>query len=149
MIDVASQIVFCIFAAAVIGSIAGYLIRGIRHAARIAEIERGWQTRHSALEQELESLRTVAGQRGAAATVSAAEPALLQPKASADAAPSDTGSSVLPPKLAEAGQFESKLTEVLSLVEKLAKSQERMENELTALKNGVGNEFKLEPPPKS
>ena len=146
MIGVASQIVFCIFAAAVIGSVAGYLIRGIRHAARIAEIERGWQARLSAREQELEALRAVAGQRGAAATASADEPALLQPKANADTASSDNGSSVLPAKPADAGQFESKLSEVLSLIEKLAKSQERMENELAALKNGAGNEFKLEPP---
>lgn len=148
MIGVASQIIFCIFAAAVIGSVAGYLIRGIRHATRVAEIERGWQTRLSAREQELEALRTAAGQRGAAATVSADEPALLQPKASGDAPPSDIGSSVLPVKPADAGHFESKLTEVLSLVEKLAKSQERMENELVALKNGIGDESKPEPPPQ-
>ena len=144
MVGVASQIVFCIFAAAVIGSVAGYLIRGIRQAARIAEIERGWQARLSAREQELEALRAAVGQRGA--TASTDEPALLQPKANADTASSDNGSSVLPAKPADAGQFESKLSEVLSLIEKLAKSQERMENELAALKNGAGNEFKLEPP---
>jgi hypothetical protein len=150
MIGVASQIVFCIFAAAVIGSVAGYLIRGIRHAARIAEIERGWQIRHSALEQELAALRTAAEQRSAAATVSANEPALLQPKASGDAASSDASSSSLPAKTADASQFESKLTEVLSLIEKLAKSQERMENELAALKSDGESEFKLEPShPKS
>ena len=39
MIGVASQIIFCIFAAAVIGSVAGYLIRGLRSDARVAEVE--------------------------------------------------------------------------------------------------------------
>jgi hypothetical protein len=150
MVGVASQIIFCIFAAAVIGSVAGYLIRGIRHAARIAEIERGWQTRLSTREQELEALRAAVGQHGATSNPSADAPALLQPKATGDAASSDIGSSLLPPKPADASQFESKLTDVLSLVEKLAKSQERMESELAALKSGGGNEFKLEPSqPKS
>ena len=40
MVGVASQIIFCIFAAAVIGSVTGYLIGGLRHRARIADVER-------------------------------------------------------------------------------------------------------------
>lgn len=144
MVGVASQIVFCIFAAAVIGSVAGYLIRGIRHAARIAEIERMWQSRLTQRDQELQALRSGLGPANVAP--SADEPALLQPKTGMEATLSETGTGVTPANRADSSQFENKLTEVLTLIEKLAKSQERMENELAALKRGTGDEYTHEPP---
>lgn len=148
MVGVASQIVFCIFAAAVIGSVAGYLIRGIRHAARVAEVERIWQSRLAQRDQELQALRSALGPANVAA--SADEPALLQPKANTDATPSEPGAGMAPANPADRSQFENKLTQVLTLIEKLAKSQERMENELAALKRGAGAKFQLEPSqPKS
>lgn len=150
MVGVASQIVFCLFAAAVIGSVAGYLIRGIRHAARIADIERMWQTRLAQRDQELEAVRSTVGQPSVAPTASAGEPALPQPKANAETTLNETAAGVMLATPADAGQFESKLSEVLCLIEKLAKSQERVERELGALKSGAGDDLKLEPSrPKS
>lgn len=132
MIGVASQIVFCIFAAAVIGSVAGYLLRGFRHAARVAEIERVWQTRLTQRDRELAALR-------ASATDHVDE-----------SVPPQTSVVIAPTPTADPSQFESKLSDVLTLIEKLAKSQERMESELSTLKGGAANEFRLEPPqPKS
>lgn len=145
MVALASQIVFFIFAAAVIGSVAGYLVRGIRHAARIADIERVWQTRLTQREQELEALRSGVGQPSVAA-----EAALLQTKVQADPMLSETGAGVISPTPADAGQFDSKFSKVLSLIEALAKSQERVESELKALKGSIGDDFTLEPSqPKS
>lgn len=143
MVGVASQIVFCIFAAAVIGSVAGYLIRGIRHAARVAEVERMWQSRLAQRDQELLALRSALGPANVAP--SADEPALLQPKANMEATLSEPGAGMPPANPAAPSQFENKLSEVLTLIEKLAKSQERMENELAAMKRGAGDEFQREP----
>ena len=139
MVGVASQIVFCIFAAAVIGSIAGYLVRGLRHAARAAEIERLWKTKLYQRDGEIAALR------GAGALTS---------PVSSDVA-NETGATVFEngaistaSVIGNVGQFESKLSEALSLIEKLARSQERMENELISLRKDSADGFKLEPPTK-
>ncbi len=132
MVALASQIVFFIFAAAVIGSVAGYIVRGIRHAARIADIEGVWQTRLTQREQELEALRSTAGQPSVAA-----EAALLQTKAQAHSTLSETGAGVISPTPADTSSLESKLSKVLDLVEMLAKTQERVEREIKALKGGM------------
>ena len=139
MVGVASQIIFCIFAAAVIGSVAGFLIRGIRHAARIAEVERTWEARLAQRDQELEILRS------SAERANAEQPVLLQPKSNSETASNNLISASEAKSVTDTGQFENKLSEVLSHIEKLAKSQERMESEIATLKNRAENPFKLEP----
>jgi hypothetical protein len=144
MVGVASQIIFCIFAAAVIGSVAGFLIRGIRHSARIAEVESTWQARLAERDQEMATLRAGVERSGGE------QPILLQPKSNAETASDKNVPSVALSSPMNTGQFENKLSEVLSHIEKLAKSQERMEGELAALKSRTDTEFKLEPSqPKS
>lgn len=133
MVGVASQIVFCIFAAAVIGSVAGYLISHIRQAARIAEVEKLWKAKLDQRDGEIAALR----EGGASASINS------EYRGDANAVDSnvDTG---------EAGPFESRLSQAFTLIDKLTRSQERMESELAALRAGTSTEFKLEPStPKS
>lgn len=136
MVGVASQIVFCIFAAAVIGSVAGYLISHIRQNARIADVERLWKSKVDQRDGEIAALR-----EGGASMAQSHE----THSGNSVAAPMEINSSN-----GDASQFESKLTQALSLIEKLGRSQERMEGELAALRSGRNSDFKLEPStPKS
>jgi hypothetical protein len=152
MVGVASQIIFCIFAAAVIGSVAGYLIGGLRHSARISDIERLWQAKLEQRDGELARLREAGQTVSGFADSRGVEAPLLQVTKTDTVEPfaapptpdeiSARGSAV--------GQFEDKLSEALRLIEKLAQSQARMENEIAALRNGERGDFKLEPSiPKS
>lgn len=151
MVGVASQIIFCIFAAAVIGSVAGYLIGGLRHGARIADIERLWQAKLEQRDGELILLREAGHSTSGFAESHRNELALLQAKSTTEetlAAIQTTDHAAT--QDGNVGQFEDKLSEALRLIEKLARSQERMENELVALRNREPGEFKPEPPtPKS
>ena len=128
------------------GAIAGYTISGLRRRASSANIERLWQAKIDQRDAELAALRSP-GRAGADA-----------PEPSADELPSaqaiDAGDLPLPqgasvseepsPSLSDPNQsvaqtsyiaqFEEKLSEALSLIEKLARSQERLENELIALR---------------
>lgn len=163
MVGVASQIIFCIFLAAVIGFVAGFLVRGIRHRARIANVERLGQSRLAERDRQLDEVRSspqrenfgaVAEQAGAPAAVSLSESpvvakAIETPSEIVNLAPMASVASPVEPALSsyEPNQFENKLTQALSLIEKLARSQERMENEMQALRKTVpAGEFKLEPP---
>ena len=137
MVGVASQIVFCIFAAAVIGSVAGYLISSIRQKARIADVERLWKAKVDQRDGELAALR----EGGASASINTEN--------RNDNAYDPTESPALV-ATSDVGQFESRLSQALTLIEKLARSQERMEGELAALRRGDPADFKLEPStPKS
>ncbi len=152
MVGVASQIIFCIFAAAVIGSVAGYLIGGLRHSARISDIERLWQAKLEQRDGELALLREAGHSATGFAESPISEAALLHATRTTTEEPLTT-----PPTAgqviaqgSDSGQFEDKLSEALRLIEKLALSQARMENEIAALRNGERGEFKLEPStPKS
>jgi hypothetical protein len=126
----------------VIGSVAGYLIRGLRHTVRVAEIERVWQSRLAQRDQELAMLRV----RAEPPTVVAADSNSLQPNVK-DSTPIRIAElHNAPQPSADASQFENKLSDVLNLIEKLAQSQQRMENELASLKPGTPHEFKSESP---
>jgi hypothetical protein len=151
MVGVASQIIFCIFAAAVIGSVAGYLIGGLRHATRIADIERLWQAKLQQRDDELVQLRDAGYSTVAAAESHRNEAVLLQAKSTPEETIAATQpSNPVATRGGDVGHFEDKLSEALRLIEKLARSQERMENEIVALRNGAPGEFKLEPStPKS
>ena len=118
MVGVASQIIFCIFAAAVIGSVAGYLICNLRTGERIAQIERSWKEK--------------LGQAPSTQT-DVDESASVESLAESDE-PRKNGV-----------QFEDKLSQALGLIEQLARSQQRMESEIVALRKGDSGEFKLEP----
>lgn len=134
MVAVASQIIFCIFAAAVIGSIAGYFVNHIRQQARITAVEKLWQSKLDQRDSEIAALRD-----GGSSTNTDFRPAPVQ----TNVAESINLSG-------DASQFENRLSQALSLIEKLAQSQERMEREITSLRNGHSGEFKLEPStPKS
>ena len=168
MVGVASQIIFCIFAAAIIGAIAGYVISGLRLRARSANIERLWQAKIDQRDAELSALRRP-GRAGADAPEPSADELpsaqaigagdLPMPEAtstgdlplpdatSAGDLPLPQGASVSEepsPSLSDPNQsvaqtsyiaqFEEKLSEALSLIENLARSQERLENELIALR---------------
>jgi hypothetical protein len=136
MVGVASQIVFCIFAAAVIGSVAGYLVNHVRQNARIADVEKLWKAKVDQRDGEIAALR-----EGGASML----PSHDMQGNNGVAAPAEFAASPSDPS-----QFESKLTQALSLIEKLARSQERMEGELNALRSGRDSDFKLEPSaPKS
>jgi hypothetical protein len=141
MIGVASQIIFCIFAAAVIGSVAGYLIRGLRSDARVAEVEKLWKSKLDQRDGELAALRE--GGASVAPIAIVGEPSSPHAGGSIET-PTSARLAVKTPEN-NAGQFEDKLSEALSLIEKLARSQERMENEIAALRKGDSNELKLEP----
>lgn len=147
MIGVASQIIFCIFAAAVIGSVAGYLIGGLRHSARITDIERLWQAKLEQRDGELARLR----EAGHSATGFAASPIIeaASPQATRTTTTEPLSAAPMPEQVkalsSDVGQFEDKLSEALRLIEKLAQSQARMENEIAALRDGEPGEFKLEP----
>ena len=142
MVGVASQIIFCIFAAAVIGSVAGYLIRGLRHGARVAEIERLWKAKLHQRDGEIAALRGAGAVPSSLSSV--VENETGSPHSSALAPENNAQSPVIPN--GNVSQFENKLSEALSLIEKLARSQERMENELIALRKNTPDDFKLEPP---
>jgi hypothetical protein len=131
MVGVASQIVFCIFAAAVIGSVAGYLIGGLRHGRRIAEVERLWKSKLDQRDGELAALRD-----------GIATPA---PTTAHESISVNSIGRLEESPVRNVGRFEDKLSEALTLIEKLARSQERMEHELIALRKGDTSEFKLEP----
>ena len=152
MVGVASQIILCIFAAAVIGSAAGYLIGGLRHSARISDIERLWQAKLEQRDGELALLREAGHSATGFAESPISEAALLQATRTTTEEPltaPPTAAQVIAPR-SDSGQFEDKLSEALRLIEKLALSQARMENEIAALRNGQRSEFKLEPSaPKS
>lgn len=137
MVGVASQIIFCIFAAAVIGSVAGYIIGHLRHGARIVKIERLWKLKLDQRDGEIAALRD-----GIPPT---------SPSANADETVAKKADAISNEKPASnLSQFEDKLSDAVSLIEKLARSQERMENELVALRKGDTGEFRLEPStPKS
>ena len=139
MVGVASQIIFCIFAAAVIGSMAGYIIGKLRHGARIVEIERLWKSKLDQRDGEIAALRD-----------DMASPS-TSPREMADEsvhAKTEDVRKEMPER--NMSQFEDKLSEAVSLIEKLARSQERMENELLARRRGDTGEFRFEPPtPKS
>lgn len=142
MVGVASQIIFCIFAAAVIGSVAGYLIGSLRHGARVAQIERLWKTKLDQRDGEIAALR---GAGAVPSSISSdVENETGSPYSRTLAPENNTQSPVI--SNGNVGQFESKLSEALSLIEKLARSQERMENELIALRKNAPDDFKLEPP---
>ena len=137
MVGVASQIIFCIFAAAVIGSVAGYMIGHLRHRTRIVEIERLWKSKLDQRDGEIAALRE--GITSNPPTTHADESVQKQSDAIGKEIPESNVS-----------QFEDKLSEAVSLIEKLARSQERMENELIALRKGDTGEFRLQPStPKS
>ncbi|MEO6021959.1 MAG: hypothetical protein ABIP64_02360 [Burkholderiales bacterium] len=162
MVGVASQIIFCIFLAAAIGFVAGFLIRGIRHTARIADIERLWQSRLAERDRQLVEFHTspesanfsAVAEDVAPAAVSVAETPVVGDAMETLLEVSNTTTVEPVANLAEPGvssnepnHFESKLTQALSLIEKLARSQERMENEMSALRKIVPtSEFKLKPP---
>ena len=137
MVGVASQIIFCIFAAAVIGSVAGYIIGHLRHGTRIVEIERLWKSKLDQRDGEIAALRD---------SIASTSPIAIADESvdnKTDAIDKDIPES-------NVSQFEDKLSEAVSLIEKLARSQERMENELVALRKGDAGEFRIEPStPKS
>lgn len=147
MVGVASQIIFCIFAAAVIGSVAGYLIGGLRHRARIADVERLWQAKLEQRDGELALLREAGHSATGFAESPSNEAALLHATRTTE----EPLAAIAPPDQGGGGaQFEDRLAEALRLIEKLARSQERMENEIVALRSGEPGEFKLKPStPKS
>ena len=152
MVGVASHIIFCIFAAAVIGSVAGYLIGGLRHSALISDIERLWQAKLEQRDGELALLREAGHSATGFAESPISEAAFLQATRTTTEEPltaPPTAAQVIAAR-SDSGQFEDKLSEALRLIEKLALSQARMENEIAALRNGERIEFKLEPStPKS
>ena len=141
MVGVASQIIFCIFAAAVIGSVAGYLIRGLRSDARIADVEKLWKAKLDQRDGELAALR----EGGASSAPQAIAGEAKSPHANNSIDLPTPASPIAGAPEKNVGQFEDKLSEALSLIEKLARSQERMENELAALRKGNSDEFKLQP----
>lgn len=146
MVGVASQIIFCIFAAAVIGSVAGYLIGGLRHGARIADIERLWQAKLEQRDGELALLREAGHSATGFAESPSSEAALLHATRTTE----EPLAAIATPDQGGGAQFEDRLAEALRLIEKLARSQERMENEIVALRSGEPGEFKLKPStPKS
>ena len=147
MVGVASQIIFCIFAAAVIGSVAGYLIGGLRHRARIADVERLWQAKLEQRDGELALL----GEAGHSATGFAESPSSEAALLHATRTTEGPLAAIATPDQGGGGaHFEDRLSEALRLIEKLARSQERMENEIVALRSGEPGEFQLEPStPKS
>ncbi len=133
MVGVASQIVFCIFAAAVIGSVAGYLIGHIRHNARIADVEKLWKAKLDQRDGEIAGLR-----EGGASTSINSEYR------------SDTNLVDSQATTSDSREIESRLSQAFNLIDNLTRSQERMESELAALRAGTNAEFKLEPSaPKS
>ena len=147
MVGVASQIIFCIFAAAVIGSVAGYLIGGLRHGARIADVERLWQAKLEQRDGELALLREAGHSATGFAESPSNEAALLHATRTTE---EPLAAIAMPDQVGGAAQFEDRLVEALRLIEKLARSQERMENEILALRSGEPGEFKLKPStPKS
>ena len=160
MVGVASQIIFCIFLAAIIGFMGGFLIRGIRHQARLADLERLWQSRVADRDSQLQTLRTASIANGSTAATDVPMPnenhvidssviarsGEISPERRNDT-PDALASRLLEPTGNGQNQFEDKLTQALSLIENLARSQHRMESELTALRSVVPvTEFKLEPP---
>lgn len=147
MVGVASQIIFCIFAAAVIGSVAGYLIGGLRHGARIADVERLWQAKLEQRDGELALLREAGHSATGFAESPSNEAALLHATRTTE---EPLAAIATPDQGGGVAQFEDRLAEALRLIEKLARSQERMENEIVALRSGEPGEFKLKPStPKS
>ena len=147
MVGVASQIIFCIFAAAVIGSVAGYLIGGLRHGARIADIERLGQAKLEQRDGELALLRKAGHSATGFAESTSNEAALLHATRTTE---EPLAAIATPDQVGGGAQFEDRLAEALRLIEKLARSQERMENEIVALRSGEPGEFKLKPStPKS
>ncbi len=143
MVGIASQIIFCIFAAAVIGSVAGYLIAGLRHRARIADVERLWHAKLEQRDGELALLREAGHSATGFAESPSNEAALLHATRTTE----EPLAAIATP---DQGGFEDRLAEALRLIEKLARSQERMENEIVALRSGEPGEFKLKPStPKS
>ena len=160
MVGVASQIIFCIFLAAIIGFMGGFLIRGIRHQARLADLERLWQSRVADRDSQLNTLRTAPINNVFTTVIDAPVPDVslatdslviarsgeILPERRNDT-PDALASRLLEPTGNGQNQFEDKLTQALSLIENLARSQQRMESELTALRSVVPvTEFKLEPP---
>jgi hypothetical protein len=134
MVGVASQIIFCIFAAAVIGSMAGYLIGKLRHGARSGELERVWKSKLDQRDGEIAALRDGIASSSIAPGAIASESVHVT---------TENITQEIPER--NVSQFEDKLSEAVSLIEKLARSQERMENELVALRKGDTGEFRLEP----
>jgi len=57
MLFIASQIVLCIVLAAIIGFVAGWLIRGVRRARTTSDIVRAWEARLAERDRKIEALR--------------------------------------------------------------------------------------------
>ena len=57
MLFIASQIILCIVLAAIIGFVAGWLIRGVRRARTTSNIVRAWEARLAERDQKIEAQR--------------------------------------------------------------------------------------------